>query len=118
VRGRGTLLPIWIGVAGAVDNRRLLRISRKIGLGESARFLRAHGGWIRRLVLPRVHSPSDLLRRLAPTLADPEARVAGFHLYTFNELERTERWRHRLIEQLTEQLSDGDNDRKVQPWPR
>ena len=49
VRARGTDLPIWIGVPGMVDRARLLRVSMKIGLGESARFLRAHRAWLRRL---------------------------------------------------------------------
>jgi len=100
VRGRGTLLPIWIGVPGTVDNMKLLRISRKIGLGESARFLRAHGGWLRRLALPRRFTATKLLTSLAPTIADPDARMAGIHVYTFNELERTERWRLELMETL------------------
>ena len=103
VRDRGTLLPIWIGVPGTVSNRKLLQISRRIGLGESARFLRAHGGWVRRLALPRVYTPTALVRQLAPSIADPVARVAGFHIYTFNELERTEEWRRQLIEQLIAQ---------------
>jgi methylenetetrahydrofolate reductase (NADH) len=102
VRDRGTMLPIWIGVSGVVTNRRLLRISRRIGLGESARFLRAHGAWVRRLALPRVYRPTGLLADLAPLLADPAARVAGLHLYTFNELKRTERWRRRTIQELAE----------------
>jgi methylenetetrahydrofolate reductase (NADPH) len=105
VRERGTVLPIYIGVTGPVATRRLARIAKNIGLGESARFLRAHGGWIRRLALPRVHSPSDLLGRLAPTLADPAAHVAGIHVYTFNELKRTERWRRQLVAQLRERQS-------------
>jgi methylenetetrahydrofolate reductase (NADPH) len=96
VRDRGTLLPIWIGVPGAVDNRRLMRTSLRIGLGESARFLRAHGGWVRRLLMRRFYSPDRLLTRLAPLFSDPAARIAGIHVYTFNELERTERWRRRL----------------------
>jgi methylenetetrahydrofolate reductase (NADPH) len=103
VRDRGTFLPIWIGVPGTVSNRRLLQISRRIGLGESARFLRAHGGWVRRLALPRVYTPTALVRELAPYIADPVARIAGFHIYTFNELERTEEWRRQLIEQLIAQ---------------
>ena len=46
VRDRGTKLPIWIGIPGVTDNRRLLRISLKIGLGESARFLEpTAAGW-------------------------------------------------------------------------
>jgi methylenetetrahydrofolate reductase (NADPH) len=100
VRGRGTFLPIWIGISGAVDNRKLLRISRRIGLGESARFLRAHHGWVRRLLLPRVYRSTALVKELGPTVADPAARIAGFHIYTFNELERTEDWRRRLVERL------------------
>jgi methylenetetrahydrofolate reductase (NADPH) len=103
VRDRGTFLPIWIGVPGAVDNRRLLQISRRIGLGESARFLRAHRGWVRRLALPRVYRSTALAKELAPLIADPSARVAGFHIYTFNELERTEEWRRQLVEQLIAQ---------------
>jgi methylenetetrahydrofolate reductase (NADPH) len=37
---------------------------------------------------------------LGPLVADPAARIAGFHIYTFNELERTEEWRRQLVEQL------------------
>ena len=36
VRRRGTHLPIWIGLPGSVDYAKLVRISMKIGLGESA----------------------------------------------------------------------------------
>jgi methylenetetrahydrofolate reductase (NADPH) len=100
VRDRGTLLPIWIGVPGTVNNRRLLQISRRIGLGESARFLRAHGAWVRRLALARTYTPTTLVGELGPVMADPAARIAGFHIYTFNELERTEEWRRQVVEQL------------------
>lgn len=103
VRDRGTLLPIWIGVPGAVDNRRLLRTSMRIGLGESARFLRAHAGWFRRLLLPRRYTPTRLLGQLAPSFADPTARIGGIHVYTFNEVEQTERWRRPLVDRLTQQ---------------
>lgn len=99
VRDRGTELPIWIGLPGIVDNARLLRISMKIGLGESARFLRAHQAWLKRLIT-RTFTPDPIVRRLLPLYGDPRANVAGFHLYTFNEVERTERWRQRAIERL------------------
>jgi methylenetetrahydrofolate reductase (NADPH) len=96
VRERGTMLPIWIGVPGIVSNAKLLRISAKIGLGESARFLRAHRAWLRRL-LTRTFSPEPLMRRLEPLRKDPAANVAGLHVFTFNELESTERWRQGLM---------------------
>src|SRR5262245_43809452 len=100
VRDRGTFLPIWIGVPGAVNSRKLLQISRRIGLAESARFLRTHGAWVRRFALARVYTSTTLVRELGPLVADRATRVAGFHIYTFNELERTEEWRRQLVEQL------------------
>jgi methylenetetrahydrofolate reductase (NADH) len=93
VRARGTDLPIWVGMPGVVGNAKLLRISTKIGLGESARFLRAHRAWLRRLVT-RTFSPDPLMRSLEG------AEVAGLHFFTFNEVERTERWRRATISRL------------------
>jgi methylenetetrahydrofolate reductase (NADPH) len=103
VRERGTLLPIWIGVPGSVGNRKLLRTALRIGLGESIRFLRGHRGWLRTLALPRRFTPTELLQQLTPAIADAAARIAGIHVYTFNELERTERWRLQLIDRLENQ---------------
>jgi len=99
VRARGTHLPIWIGLPGSVDYAKLVRISMKIGLGESARFLRHHGSWMSRL-MTRSFKPDPLVKRLGPLYADPEAGIAGFHLYTFNEVAKTERWRRRMLEKL------------------
>jgi methylenetetrahydrofolate reductase (NADPH) len=93
VRARGTGLPIWVGRPGVVGNAKLLRVSAKIGLAESARFVRAHRAWLRRLVSGTI-APSPLIERLAG------ADLAGLHFYTFNELERTERWRHEALARL------------------
>jgi len=99
VRRRGIALPVWVGMPGTVDHAKLVRISMKIGLGESARFLRHHSNWMSRLIT-RQFKPDPLLRGLAPTLADPATNIAGFHLYTFNEVERTERWRRGALTRL------------------
>jgi methylenetetrahydrofolate reductase (NADPH) len=99
VRRRGTHLPIWVGLPGSVDYAKLVRISMKIGLGESSRFLRHHRNWMSRLVT-RQFKPDPLLRGLADTVADRDAGIAGFHLYTFNEVARTERWRREAIRRL------------------
>jgi methylenetetrahydrofolate reductase (NADPH) len=99
VRKRGTTLPIWIGLPGTVDYAKLVRISLKIGLGESARFLGHHRGWMSRL-MTRQFKPDPLLRELEPVFSDPAANVAGLHLYTFNEVARTERWRRAALARL------------------
>jgi methylenetetrahydrofolate reductase (NADPH) len=98
VRARGTNLPIWIGMPGSIDYVKLMRISMQLGLGESARFLRQHTNWVSRL-LTRRFKPDRLLDELTPAVTDPALRVAGFHLYTFNEVARTERWRRARLEQ-------------------
>jgi methylenetetrahydrofolate reductase (NADPH) len=100
VRARGTRLPIWIGVPGRVERQHLLRVSLKVGLGESVRFLRGHRQWLRLLALHRRYTPTRLLGDLAGPIADPDARIAGLHIYTFNELEQTERWRRQLLERV------------------
>ena len=101
VRARGTHLPIWIGMPGCVDYAKLVRITMKIGMGESTRFLRHNRNVLGR-VLTRQFKPDRLLRDLEPVVTDPAANVAGFHLYTFNEVGRTERWRRRTLSRLTQ----------------
>jgi methylenetetrahydrofolate reductase (NADPH) len=101
VRDRGVALPIYVGLPGPIEPVRLLRLSARIGLGESARFLRRHGSWIGRLTLTHAYRPESLLERLAPHLDRPDNAVAGLHLFTFNELARLVTWRDETIARLT-----------------
>jgi methylenetetrahydrofolate reductase (NADPH) len=100
VRERGVYLPIYVGMPGPVSNQKLLRISARIGLGESARFLQKHSNWLLRMFLPGGYRPDRLIRGLEPALEDPQAGIRGFHIYTFNELGRLERWRRKQLERL------------------
>lgn len=89
VRGRGVQLPIYVGIPGAVERRKLLRISTRIGVGESARFLRRHGNVLARLLRGR-YGPGHVVEGLTQP-------IAGFHIFTFNELGPTERWRRAAV---------------------
>lgn len=100
VRRRGVDLPIHVGVPGPVDAARLLRISTRIGIGESARFARRHTGWLPYLLRAGGYRPGRLVDGLGASLADPASRVAGLHVYTFNEVARTERWRQETLARL------------------
>jgi methylenetetrahydrofolate reductase (NADPH) len=51
---------------------------------------------------PGGYSPSRLLDRLGPMLADPASVVEGLHVFTFNQLRETEQWRRELLEQIDE----------------
>lgn len=95
VRARGIALPVHVGIPGAVDAARLARVSLRIGLGDSVRFLRKQTAMMTRLATG--YRPDALVAGLAETVADPDARVAGWHLFTFNEIRKTERWRRSLL---------------------
>ena len=100
VRNRGVDLPIYVGMAGVADPARLLRLSTKIGITESARFLRGHPSWVARMFRPGGYEPGRFLGALLRDIAMRERRVAGLHVFTFNEIEPTERWRREMLSRL------------------
>jgi methylenetetrahydrofolate reductase (NADPH) len=97
VWARGTRLPILIGIPGVVPRAKLMRVSTRIGIGESLRYLRKHNDFVTRFFRPGGFSPDRLIKGLAPALADPEPKIAGFHIFTFNDLADTEAWRQRKL---------------------
>jgi methylenetetrahydrofolate reductase (NADH) len=97
VWNRGTRLPIYVGIPGAVPKAKLLRISSTIGIGASTRFLRRHRGWLTQAIRPGGFDPDAIVDGMTPSLADPERKVAGFHVFTFNDVADTEQWRQRRL---------------------
>ena len=97
VWARGTKLPILVGIPGMVPRAKLVRVSTRIGIGESLRYLRKHGDFVTRFLQPGGFSPDRLLEGLAPLLDDSEQKLAGFHIFTFNDLADTEAWRQRKL---------------------
>ncbi len=97
VRRRKVALPIHVGMAGVADPAKLMRVSTKIGLADSARFLRGHTNWLMRMLQPGGYDPGRFASALLPDLAAPEKKFAGLHVFTFNEIEPTERWRRQAL---------------------
>lgn len=95
---RGAALPVEVGVPGVAPLPKLLRISAKIGVGQSIRFLRGNRG-LTRAVLGQggTYRPDALVADMEPALADPNNPVRSFHIYTFNEVVRTEEWRQSVL---------------------
>jgi methylenetetrahydrofolate reductase (NADPH) len=100
IRRREIPLPIHVGVAGPVQRAKLLSMAAKIGVGESTRFLTKHASWFLRFAAPGGYSPERLLARTEEELTAPSAGVAGLHLFTFNQIAETERWRCAVLERL------------------
>lgn len=100
IRRRDVTLPVHVGVAGPVQRAKLLSMATKIGVGESTRFLTKHASWFLRFATPGGYAPERLLDRGADALAAPSAGVAGLHVFTFNQVAETERWRRALLDRL------------------
>jgi methylenetetrahydrofolate reductase (NADPH) len=100
IRGRGITLPLRIGVPGPIDRTKLLAMATKIGVGESTRFLVKHRGTLTRLAAPTGFTGERFLQRAAPAFAADDAGVVGLHVFTFNQVAQTERWRQDWLRRL------------------
>jgi methylenetetrahydrofolate reductase (NADH) len=94
-RGHGITLPVVVGVPGAVDTGKLLRIGMRIGVGESIRFAKGHLGIAGELLRPGGYRPDGLVHSLAERTEARTCELAGLHIYTFNQVEATLAWLHR-----------------------
>lgn len=98
IRDRGVELPVEVGIPGVMNYQRLLKISQKVGVGESVRFLKKTTGvlgFVKELLGSKgKYSPDNLVNGLASYIDDPHYNIRGIHIYTFNQTPDTEDWRH------------------------
>jgi len=99
-RELGITLPVYVGMPGKVSRTKLLELSARIGVGPSLDFLRKQRGI--RALLSRGSTSDRLYDALAPALDDPRLGLAGFHIFTFNQLTDTFEW---------ERAKEGTNTR-------
>jgi methylenetetrahydrofolate reductase (NADPH) len=93
-RAEGVSLPVQVGVPGVAEPQKLLAIAARIGVADTHRFLVKNVRFVTRLVRSGgFYRPDGLLEGLAPSIADPAMGISGLHLYTFNAVDATERWR-------------------------
>jgi methylenetetrahydrofolate reductase (NADPH) len=100
-RAEGLELPVHVGVPGVAEPHRLLAISARIGVADTHRFLSKNIRFVARLMRSGgFYRPDALLEGIAPHAADPAAGIVDIHLYTFNAVEATERWRQGYLAKL------------------
>jgi methylenetetrahydrofolate reductase (NADPH) len=100
MRASGVRLPIHLGVPGVAEVTKLLSVAARIGVADSARYLQKNRRLLGQVVRGRF-GPDALLRELAPTIADPAARIEALHVFTFNQVESTVDWQRRVLEELS-----------------
>lgn len=102
IRKAGVTLPAWLGLPGVAEIPKLISLSLKIGVGQSVNVLRKQKGLVRKMFSAKPYQPDDLLAGLVPYLDDPILDIPGFHLFSFNNVEKTERWRVKTMTKYTE----------------
>jgi methylenetetrahydrofolate reductase (NADPH) len=102
IRREGIMLPIHLGVPGAVELRRLMTIAARIGVADSTRYLLKHRSLLGHLMQRGSFGADAFLRDLAPTLAAPAADVRALLVFTMNQVEQTVAWQRCMMEELGE----------------
>jgi methylenetetrahydrofolate reductase (NADPH) len=100
MRDAGVTLPLVLGTPGVADLTKLMVVSTKIGVADSARYLKKNRKLVGHLMTKGSFGPDAFLEALAPMLADPRANVVGLHLFTFNQVDQTVAWQQRMLEEL------------------
>jgi methylenetetrahydrofolate reductase (NADH) len=102
LRARGVTLPIHLGVPGVAEITKLMRVAARIGVADSARYLKKNRKIVGHLLSPGSFGPDALLEGLGATVADPVAAIQRLHVFTFNEVGATVAWQQRMLAELGE----------------
>lgn len=98
IRERGVELPVYLGMAGAVNRRKLIEVSLRVGVGPSVKYVSKYGGLVARLMKRGGYRPDAFVTLIEPYLANPDYGIEGFHVFTFNQVEATEAWRRGVVD--------------------
>jgi methylenetetrahydrofolate reductase (NADPH) len=100
MRRRGVTLPVHLGTPGVAEMAKLMTISARIGIADSARYLKKNKRMVGKLLTPGKFGPDSLLEGMAPAFADPSANIASLHVFTFNQVAATVEWQERMLASL------------------
>lgn len=96
-RAEGNTLHVKLGIPGVAEIPKLLSISARIGVRDASKFVLRNARFVGQLLKSAgIYRPNDLIKKLAPVIADPEVDVIGLHVYTFNNVPATEEWRREM----------------------
>ena len=100
IKQQGVDLPVWVGLPGIIERGRLLRTSLRIGVGDSLRFLRKKSQVATELMKSSVYNPDKLVTNIYEYKDIDETNLAGYHIFCFNQIEMSEKWRTQTISKL------------------
>jgi methylenetetrahydrofolate reductase (NADPH) len=97
MRAAGVRLPLYVGMPGAVRRSKLVELSLRLGVGPSMRYVSKQRGLLGSVLRPGSFDPGAIVTGAARWLDEPGVDVAGFQVFTFNEVERTVAWERRAV---------------------
>lgn len=100
IRQEGVTLGVQIGIPGALEVTRLMKVAAQIGVADSARYLAKNTSLIGQLARPGAFGPDAFLEALAPVAADPASGIVGLHVFTMNQVAETAAWQSRMRDRL------------------
>jgi methylenetetrahydrofolate reductase (NADPH) len=84
---------IVVGVPGVVEIEKMIKISRKIGVGDSLKFVKKTTGvidFLRNIISSKGrYNPESLVQSLEKS---ETVNFSSYHFYTFNRIESTSNW--------------------------
>ncbi len=102
LREQGVTMPIHLGVPGVAEIKKLMRVAARIGVADSARYLKKNRKIVGHLLSPGSFGPDALLEGLGSAVADPAVAIQRLHIFTFNEVGATVAWQQRMLAELGE----------------
>jgi methylenetetrahydrofolate reductase (NADPH) len=102
MRAAGVTLPVHLGTPGVAELTKLMTISARIGIADSARYLKKNKRMVGSLLTPGKFGPDSLLEGMGSALTDPGAKLEALHLFTFNQVQATVDWQQRMLAALDE----------------
>lgn len=100
MRRQGVTLAVHLGTPGVADMTKLMTISARIGIADSARYLKKNKRMVGHLLTPGKFGPDALLEGMGPAFADPSAHIEALHVFTFNQVAATVEWQERMLASL------------------
>lgn len=102
MRAEGITLPVYIGILGVLPKTKVLSIGIRTGVLPNPKihpwkFLKKIAQFWRAIIDPSGFHPDKIVRELAQCLDNEKYNIRGFHIYTFNQVEPTEKWRKEFL---------------------
>lgn len=102
MRTEGVTLPVHLGIPGVAEITKLITIATRIGIADSARYLKKNRKLLGQLLSPGRFGPDAILEGVAPALTEAATCVEALHLFTFNQVDATLEWQRQMLDALVD----------------